>query len=328
MNYDEIFTFDNLLKAHYKSRKNKRHKKEVIIFEENLLINIENLRRKLIKHQYQITSYNRFVIFEPKKRDVAALSYVDRIVQHCFCDNYLTPLLDKRLIYDNAACRKNKGTDFARDRVSSFLRYFYKKHRLNGYILRFDIHHYFEEINHNVLKGKIDKIVKDETLNTFCKMIVDSFNHSSGKGLPLGNQTSQAFALYYLDQIDRLIKEKYQIKYYSRYMDDGIIIHEDKGLLKQLLADMEEKLKDLKLTLNGKTTIVPLKNKFSYLGINYQLFSNGKVIRTISHCKKARIIRYLRANGKSDESIQSLSAYFSKYNEHMFIVKHLRHKGF
>ena len=324
MNYDEIFTFDNLLKAHYKSRKNKRHKKEVIIFEENLFVNIENLRRKLIKHQYQITSYNRFVIFEPKKRDVAALSYVDRIVQHCFCDNYLTPLLDRRLIYDNAACRKNKGTDFARERVTSFLRYFYKKHRLYGYILRFDIHHYFDEIDHNVLKHKIDRIVKDETLNTFCKMIVDSFNHSSGKGLPLGNQTSQAFALYYLDQIDRLIKEKYQIKYYSRYMDDGIIIHEDKGLLKQLLADMEEKLKDLKLTLNTKTTIIPLKNKFSYLGINYQLLSNGKVIRTISHFKKARIKRYLRANGNNDETIQSLSAYFSKYNEYKFKANYLR----
>lgn len=324
MNYEEIFTFDNLLKAHYKSRKNKRHKKEVIIFEENLLINIENLRRRLIKHQYQITSYNRFTIYEPKKRDVAALSYVDRIVQHCFCDNYLTPLLDKRLIYDNAACRKGKGTDFARDRVVSFLHSFYKKHGLNGYILRFDIHHYFDEIDHNVLKEKIDKIVKDETLNSFCKMIINSFNFESGKGLPLGNQTSQAFALFYLDNVDRLIKEKYRIKYYSRYMDDGVIIHEDKALLKQLLMDMKQLLMDLKLSLNEKTVIFPIKNKFSFLGINFQLLGSGKVIKTISHAKKARIKRYLRANGNNVEAIQSLKAYFSKYNEHMFEVKHLR----
>ena len=326
MNYEEIFTFDNLLEAHYKSRKNKRHKKEVIIFEENLLVNIENLRRRLIKHQYRITSYNRFTIYEPKKRDVAALSYEDRIVQHCFCDNYLTPLLNKRLIYDNAACRKTKGTDFARDRVTAFLHSFYKKHGLQGYILRFDIHHYFDEIDHNILKGKIDKIVKDETLNSFCKMIIDSFNSGSGKGLPLGNQTSQAFALFYLDGVDRLIKEKYRIKYYSRYMDDGVIIHEDKALLQRLLKDINKLLRDLKLTLNGKTTIIPIKNKFSLLGINYQLLSSGKVIKTINHAKKARIKRYLRANGNNEEAIQSLNAYFSKYNEHMFAIKHLRDK--
>lgn len=323
LTYNEIFTFDNLLKAHYSSRKNKRHKKEVIVYEENLLINIENLRRRLINRTYKINSYNRFKIFEPKERNVASLSYENRIVQHCFCDNYLTPLLDCRLINDNAACRKNRGTDFARDRVKAFLHVFFNKYNLNGYVLRFDIHHYFDEIDHFVLKDKIKPLIKDKIIMEFSEMIIDSFNKDSGKGLPLGNQTSQAYALYYLDCVDRLIKEKYRIKYYSRYMDDGVIIHDDLNVLKQLLKDIESLLTDLKLTLNNKTVIVPIKNKFSYLGISYHLKENGKVIQTVTHKKKRRIIRYLKSDKSNKESLQSFNSYFSKYNEHFFAKKHL-----
>lgn len=84
MQFEDIFTFDNLLKAHYASRKSKRHKKDVILFEDDLLVNIENLRRRLLRHQYRIVSYNQFTIYEPKKRDVAALGYEDRVVRIAF----------------------------------------------------------------------------------------------------------------------------------------------------------------------------------------------------------------------------------------------------
>ena len=326
MRYDDIFTFDNLLKAHYKSRKGKRHKKEVIVFEENLLVNIENLRRRLLKREYRISSYNEFTIYEPKRREVAALSYEDRIVQHCFCDNFLTPLLDKRLIYDNAACRKGKGTDFARGRLTHFLSAFYRKHKLNGYVLRFDIHHYFDEIDHDVLKRKLRKIISDEVIYDFCAMIIDSFNKDSNKGLPLGNQTSQAFALYYLDEVDRLIKERHRVKCYCRYMDDGVAIHEDRVFLEKLLFDLKNALARLKLSLNEKTAIMPLKNKFSFLGVNYQLHDGGKITKTVNHMKKARIKRYLKANGGNKDTIQSLTAYFLKYNEHFFVLNHLKRR--
>jgi len=324
LEYNEIFTFENLLKAHYSSRKNKRHKKEVIQYEENLLINIENLRRKLINGTYRIYTYNRFKIYEPKERNVASLSYENRIVQHCFCDNYLTPLFENRLIYDNAACRKNKGTDFARNRVETFLHKFFRKNGLRGYILRFDIHHYFEEIDHLILNNKIKKIIQDRTIFGFCNMIIDSFNKDTCKGLPLGNQTSQAFALYYLDELDRLIKEKYRIKYYSRYMDDGIVIHNNLGELKKLLADITILVNNLKLKLNKKTVIFPVKNKFTYLGICYQMMANGKVVKTVTNSKKRRIIRYIKSNKSNSDSIKSLVSYFEKCNEFYFINKYLK----
>ncbi len=323
MQFEDVFTFENLLKAHYKSRKSKRHKKEVILFEDNLLVNIENLRRRLLNRTYCIVSYNQFTIYEPKRREVAALAYEDRVVQHCFCDNYLTPLLSDRLIFDNAACRKEKGTDFARDRVVRFLRSFYGRNGLNGYVLRFDIHHYFEEIDHEILKGKINRAVKDKAIGSFCSMIIDSFHKDVGKGLPLGNQTSQAFALYYLDAVDRLIKEKYRIRYYSRYTDDGVVVYDDLDKLKLLLLDIKNELEGLRLSLNNKTVIAPIRNQFAYLGVNFRLLANGKVLQTVNHMKKARIKRYLKSVKHNKDAIQSLTSYLSKFNECCFIRKHL-----
>lgn len=118
------------------------------------------------------------------------------------------PILERHLIYDNGACRVNKGTDFSRNRVRSFLTEYYKKYGNNGYILQFDIHHYFESIKHDCLLNKLSKIIKDKEMYKFLEDIISSYSDYDNSGLPIGNQTSQCFALYYLDEIDRLNKEK------------------------------------------------------------------------------------------------------------------------
>ena len=96
-----------------------------------------------------------------------------------------------------------------------------------GYILKYDIRHYFDSIDHDVLKKMLLKVPDDDVRELLYK-IIDSYSvDGNGKrGLPIGNQTSQWFALYYPDPMDRIIKEKMHIKYYVRYMDDGILIHE------------------------------------------------------------------------------------------------------
>ena len=215
MKYEDIFTFVNLIKAHRKVRRSKLHKNEVVEFELNKSHELYKLYEELNRKTYQISPYRTFYIYEPKKRRVDATPYRDRVVQNCFVDNYLFPLLENRLIYDNAACKKNKGTDFARNRLKAFLLDAYKKYGLNFYVLTFDIHHYFESINHNILKDKIRKIIKNKEILEFVLMVIDSFNKDTNVGVPLGNQTSQCFALYYLDNFDRVIKEKYRIQLLS-----------------------------------------------------------------------------------------------------------------
>lgn len=162
MTYKEIFTFQNLYLAHKKARKSKRHKKDVILFEIDLSNNLYELYKQLNGYTYQISGYHKFLIFEPKEREIQALEYKDRVVQHCLCDNYLMPLLESGLIFDNGACRKGKGTDFSRNRIKGFLRDYFKHHVHTGYYLKCDIKKYFNSISHYAklyIKPKKQKVL-------------------------------------------------------------------------------------------------------------------------------------------------------------------------
>lgn len=266
MKYNELFTFNNLYKSYLKSRLSKRDKKEVIEFETNTGVNIQKLYYELKYKKYDISTYKTFYIYEPKLRRVDALKFRDRIVQHCLCDYYLTPLFERRLIYDNAATRIDKGTDFARNRLKHFYYDYFNKHKSNkGYVLKCDIHHFFEQIDHNVLKEILNKDIEDRSILKLLYKIIDSYYYEPNKGLPIGNQTSQLFAIRYLDYMDRIIKEKFQIKYYIRYMDDFILLHESKEYLMQVLNNIRDVLKDrFKLELNKKTRIYKLSESVEF----------------------------------------------------------------
>ncbi len=322
--YDKVFSFKNLYDAHMKARRSKRHKKDVIMFELDLGNNLWKLKKKLDTRTYTVNSYNHFMIYEPKKRKIEALSYSDRVVQHCIVDNYLMDILERHLIYDNGACRINKGTDFCRNRIRKFLTDYYKKNKKEGYVLQFDIHHYFESIKHDVLKNKLNVIIEDEEMKKLLFDIIDSYSDYDNSGLPIGNQTSQCFALYYLDKIDRIIKEKYKIKYYSRYMDDGIIICDDKDKLKQLLNELKTECFKIGLELNKtKTRIYKLKEGFTYLGFRFKLNDCGKIIMVIPKVKKKRIIKHLKTLNKDEHnaSIIFYENYLLKGNNYNFLCK-------
>lgn len=278
-----------MYQAHLKARKCKRGKKDVVLFELNLSKNLWDLYDDLKNRTYKVHGYNKFTIYEPKKREIQALEYKDRIVQHVLCDLYLYPLLTSRFIYDNGACQKGKGTDFAIKRLNKFLVDYYKKNKICGYILKADVKHFFPSIDHKILKMKILKIVNDADIAALISEIIDSYNYDAGKGIPMGNQTSQLFALYYLDVLDRLVKERLHIKYYTRYMDDCILIHESKDYLKNCLNRMEEVLsEELYLEFNKKTQIFPIKNGVDFLGFHFYLTETGKVIRKLRQSTKKK----------------------------------------
>ncbi len=332
--YDEVFSFQNLYQAHLKARRGKRHKKDVILFETHLGRSLAFLHDKLSKRIYHIEGYHHFVIHEPKERNIQSLCYQDRIVQHCLVDNYLMPLLDDHLIYDNAACRKAKGTDFARDRVKQFLTSYYRRYGNEGYVLQFDIHSYFPSIDHEVLKHRLTRLVQDKDILSMLFSFIDSYDEKDnpGKGLPMGNQTSQCFALLYLDVIDRIIKEKYSMKYYSRYMDDGILISDDKRKLQRILDDIRDSCLRLKLALNlKKTRIFSLKDGFMYLGFRYLLLDSGKIVMRFPKSKRTRMKRYLRKRMKEGtdirETINSFKEHARKGNEYRFMKRMISEAG-
>lgn len=275
---------------------------------------------------YRIGGYRTFMVHDPKERRIEALSFRDRVVQHCLCDNILKPYFENRLIYDNAACREGKGTDFARNRLTGFLREHYKRHGTRGYILKYDVHHYFASIDHHTLIGMLCDI-PDIRVLALLYHIIKSHDGSvdpktgRGMGLPLGNQTSQWFALYYLDPLDRLIKERMRVRHYVRYMDDGVLLHESKEYLREVLARMRAMAKELRLEFNQKTQIVPISEGVDFLGFRFYLTNTGKVIRRLRTSSKRRWKRRLKKYAEEyrdgERSLEEINRSIVGYNGHL-----------
>ena len=202
----------------------------------------------------------------------------------CFCDVFLTPFFEQIYVPRNCACRKEKGTDYAANCLKADLKYYYRENgdSNSGYVLKADIHHYFQSIDHDILKRMLHPILPDGEVKDFLFYIIDSFDKG---GLPLGNQTSQLLALYYLHPVDVLIQNKYGVMFdygalFSRYMDDLALIAEDKQTLIDAYKDIDFILRNaLNLCFNDKTSIHPLKNGIGFLGWNYYLLKTGRVLK-------------------------------------------------
>lgn len=317
--YEKIYQYENLYTAHKRARRGKRDEPEVLDFELNLPTELYRLQWELENKVYHPQKYQKFTIYDPKEREIHALHYRDRVVQHSLCDNVIAPYMERHLIYDNSASRVGKGTHFAMNRLTYFMQQHYKSHGTDGFFLKFDIRKYYDSIDHQILFELCEKAFSQEPeVVELLRIIIESYCGEEKKGLPLGNQTSQWFALFYLDGLDRLIKEKLRIKYYTRYMDDGIMIHEDKEYLSRCLKIMESYVnRERKLEFNAKTQIIPLAQGVDYLGFHFYLSSTGKVIRRLRTSNKKRMKRKLKRfriaykNGKiSQEAIhRSLISY-------------------
>lgn len=313
--FEEIISFENLLKAHKRARLCKQHKKEVIEFELNLSKNLWKLHYDLKYHKYSIDEYRKFMIYDPKEREIQAIPYRDRIVQHSVCDNLLIPLLENHLINANCACRVGKGTDYAIKLLRKFMTKHYKKYGKSGYFVKLDIKKYFPSINHDVLYQKLEKFNFDSDTNWLLHKIIDSYGN--GVGLPMGNQSSQCFALLYLDRIDRIIKEKLRVKYYVRYMDDMILLVQDKQTAQNCLQIIQSEVLKEKVFLNYKSQIINVKNGIEFLGWRFSYSKTGQIIQKVKHLSKQRIFekakynKYLFLQGhKTLEEIQnSLASY-------------------
>lgn len=283
--YNEIMcNFDNIYKAYKIAHRGKSDDKEVIEFGKNKMYNLNKILKYLRNKEWdKIFVYYRFKLYDPKERVVDALTFEGRIVQHILCDNILKPYFEPKLIKENSACREDKGTLYALKLCKSNLVKFLK-HNENGYCLKMDVKKYFPSIDRTILKDLL-KDFKDEEIRELLFYIID---HSPEEnGIPVGNQSSQWFALYYLNKVDRIIKEKYRIKFYVRYMDDLVIIHESKDYLKRLLNELVIVAKSkLKLMFNGKTQIFPLKKGISFLGWKFYFNENKKIITRIDTSKK------------------------------------------
>lgn len=334
--YEKIHNFGNLYRAYRKARRGKRWKQAAARFETGLMEGLLLLSSQLKHKTYRLSPYNTFEVFEPKRRTVMSNSYKDKIVQHTLCDNVLEPAFIRSFIRDNYASQVGKGTHDGLDRLREFMRRYYRKHGADGWVLKCDITKYFYMIEHDTLKTMIRKKIDDPDVLWLVDMIIDSTEGNIG--IPIGNQSSQLFALLYLDGMDHMIKDQMGVKYYGRYMDDFFILHEDKEYLRDCRKKIEEHLAGIGLALNQKTNIFPLRNGIDFLGFRTYMTDTGKVIRKIRRKSKNNMRRKLSKMAKLhksgqieieavNQSYQSWRAHAAKGNCYYLIQSMDQHYG-
>ena len=282
--FEKVTDFKNMYRAFRKARCGKGFKKSAARFNVAALDGVNALIAQLKDKTYRVSDYNEFKVYEPKERVIQTTSFKDKVVQHSLCDNVLLPRLQRVFIYDNCAGQKGKGTLFGLNRLQEQMVQFYEKYGFNGYILKCDITKFFYNISHDQLKDIVEyHFGYDPDVCWLCNLFIDS---TQGKGIPLGNQINQGFALLYLDGMDKLIKHELGIEYYGRFVDDFFLIHPSKAYLQYCLEVITAYLETLVLTLNGKTQIFPFKNGVSYLGFHTYIAADGTPIRKLKNQNK------------------------------------------
>jgi len=338
--YPIIYDFENLHEAYLSARKNKRYRGDVLEFTAHLEENLIQLQNELIYKTYQVGRYREFYVFEPKKRLIMALQFRDRVVQWAIY-RHLNPWFDKQFIYDSYGCREGKGTHRAADRLQYWMRQVSRKEG-RYYYLKLDISKYFYRVDHGVLMDILRKKIEDEDLLDLLKKIINCEHTAFGlpafmdpedcpreerlpdKGMPIGNLTSQLFANIYLNELDQYAKRELRLHYYIRYMDDIIILHNDKQYLRAIKDDIENFLWDkLKLNLNKKTAIRPISQGIEFVG--FRIFPTHRKLKKSSAKKMKARLKYVRSayeRGEIDE--QSLRATEASY---LGVMKHFNSYG-
>lgn len=280
--YSRVVDFENLLLAARKALRGKKSKGKVATFYFNLETEIIKLEQELASGTYFPSVYHLFEIREPKIRQICSSDFRDRVVHHAIC-NIIEPFFERRLIFDTYACRTGKGAHAALKRAQYFA-------RTHCYFLKCDIRKYFQSIDHEILKSLLNRIIKDSKLSSLLNLIVDHAVPGSevGKGIPIGNLTSQHFANFYLGELDHFLKETVRLRGYVRYMDDFVCFGDDKNFLHELLTQIRGFVGEkLKLQLKDEVLrIAPVSDGVPFLGF--------RIFRNLIRLQRSQLIRLRR----------------------------------
>lgn len=290
--FEKVVGFNNLLLAAKKAFRGKKMKKSAGSFYFYLESELLSLQDELTSGRYVPKPYDIFEIREPKIRRIAAADFRDRVVHHAIC-NVLEPIFERRLLFDSYACRVGKGTHLAIKRLQQFSRKY-------AYSLKWDIQKYFESIDHEVLRQLLRRIIKDRNLLSLLDRIIDHSvpGNPEGKGLPIGNLTSQYFANLYLGELDHFVKDHLRIEGYIRYMDDSIALSNDKRQLLSVLEEVRNFLTEkLQLNLKEKAIqIAPVTEGIPFLGF--------RIFPSMVRLQRNNLVRWRRKLRKKHEHLK------------------------
>ncbi len=274
--WPQIIAFENLFLAARKAEKGKRYRDNILAFNYDLEGNLIQLQQQLQDKTYRPGAYRTFYVMEPKRRQISAAPYRDRVVHHALC-NVIVPIFERTFTDNCFANRIGYGTHRALDRFVNLVR----SHR---FVLQCDIKKYFPSIDREILKSLVRRKLKCRHTLWLVDAIIDNSNpqepvvdyfpgddlfapYQRSRGLPIGNLTSQFFANVYLSGFDRFVGERFGSRYYVRYVDDFALFSDDRPFLEAARCQMEAYLATLRLKLHPvKTQIFETRHGASFLG--------------------------------------------------------------
>lgn len=295
--YEDIISTENLLAAWREFLKGKRGKRDVREFQYKLADNLLTLHAELKAKTYAHGGYHAFNISDPKPRNIHKALVRDRLLHHALY-RQLYPFFDRTFISHSYSCRKYKGAHLA---MKAFRKHIAKA-SLNDtktlWALKCDIKKFFASVDQDVLLKILKRRIPDTDVLHLIGRVTESFSSTApGKGLPLGNLTSQLLVNVYMNEFDQFVKHKLKAKYYIRYADDFVVLSRDREWLESLLPRIKDFLRDqLKLTLHpDKVSISTVASGVDFLG--WVHFPDHRVLRTTT---KQRMFR--RTAGLEEES--------------------------
>lgn len=298
--------YDNLVLAAVKAARGKHQRPDVRCFFKHLDRNLNQLRKDILAGIAPYGQYRRFTIYDPKKRTIHAACFEDRVLHHALI-NHVGPVLERAMVHCTFACRPGKGPLAASQWVQHCTRRF-------PWYVKTDIRSYFDSIDHTLLKEILDRRIKGKEVQALISRIIDSYRLSPGKGLPIGSLTSQHFANYYLDGLDRFVMEELRCCAYTRYMDDIIWWCRDRQTAKTTLKTVKEWVSNNRL-LNLKENWQINRSNRGLTCCGYRILP-GTMRLSRRRCKRYTMIknRWEKAylEGLIDEQ-QLQSAYASIY---------------
>ncbi len=298
--FDDKLTFISLYNAYYRICKTRRNKSYIMRFEMDLETNLVNIMNELANNTYKPGNYHEFTIYEPKQRLIKALPFKDRVVHQWYIGEFIKPFIVKRFINDTYSCIENRGTHKAVLKLQSYMRK-YRRVNPNYYVLKCDIKKYFYSINKDILFDIMCRYITDKKLLNLTKIII--FDNDKDKiGIPIGNYTSQYFANIYLNELDHYIKDSLKVKYYIRYMDDFVLLLDNKNECKIIMNKIIKFIEDkLQLTLNSKSKYFPNSLGVDFCG--YRIFNTHRLLRKSSRRKILKKVKKWNTKYLANEPI-------------------------
>lgn len=299
-NYEQVFSYGNLYQAYRKSRRNVAWKASVQRYITQAPLNVYRTWERLQAGTYTSPPFFEFDIYERgKRRHIKSTIIAERVVQRCLCDNALIPAVTGSFIYDNGACMKGKGYDFAVNRLRCHLQRYIRHHGPDGYIMVCDLKSFFDSIMHWAVSKILAGSFRDLRLIGITEDLIRQFDPTAPpearKGLGLGSQISQVLAPAIAGAPDHYVKEVLRIRYYGRYMDDFYLIYPDKEYLQFCKEKIRVKCESLGLVLSEKKTqIVKLTHGFTWLKVRWYVAGTGKVIKKMHRSSITRERRKLK----------------------------------